>query len=112
MGYRLDRGLTGYLLICCNELCNNLFRCKNHINRKPSKISYNKFQFKDFNTKPNYGYEEKKSLYCFTRNLPGMIDVKNKRCKYPCCTTQPIYGYKGEQCKFCSLHKLNGMIDV
>ena len=47
---------------------------------------------------PNYNYNiEKKSLYCNTHKLNGMIDVKNKTCIYNGCTKLAIYNTQGQK---------------
>jgi EsV-1-7 cysteine-rich motif len=44
--------------------------------------------------------------------LPGMIDVKNKRCEDPGCGKTPNFGEPGKRARFCSTHKLPNHVNV
>ena len=56
---------------------------------------------------------EKIAKYCATHKEPGMIDIKNKKCKFEGCDTQPTYAKPGEKiAKYCASHKEPGMIDI
>ncbi len=56
----------------------------------------------------SFGYDGKrKRKYCSTHRLPGMINVKHKRCTYKDCMRQPSYGMEGEKASYCSNHKVS-----
>ena len=45
--------------------------------------------------------------------LPGMVDVKSRRCVVDGCNRYPAFNTPGEmQSKYCGAHKQPGMIDV
>eukprot|EP01084_Bolivina_argentea_P235530 396304_1 len=61
----------------------------------------------------SFGYDGKrKRKYCSTHRLPGMINVKHKRCTYKDCMRQPSYGMEGEKASYCSNHKSAGMVNL
>lgn len=50
--------------------------------------------------------------FCARHKLPGMMDVRNRRCEEPGCTRQPSYGKEGQRRQFCFTHKRPGDVDV
>lgn len=50
--------------------------------------------------------------FCARHKLPGMMDVRNRRCEEPGCTRQPSYGMEGQRRQFCFTHKRAGDVDV
>lgn len=48
--------------------------------------------------------ETNKLTHCKKHFLPGMIDLKHKKCEEPECESRAAWGYKGEIMKFCSYH--------
>lgn len=60
-----------------------------------------------------FGFPGEKSARCIEHILPGMIDVKHKKCKNPNCDTRPSYNYENERIGiYCDEHKLPEMIDI
>jgi hypothetical protein len=53
---------------------------------------------------------ETKAICCVTCKDYGMVDIKNKRCKYPSCNTRASYGIPKNIPIRCSTHKEEGMI--
>jgi len=54
-----------------------------------------------------------KGKYCSLHKLPGMIDVKHKRCEHSDgCDSQPTFDLQGGKGRYCKNHKTPGMIDV
>lgn len=60
----------------------------------------------------NFGYEENKPLFCKPHSSSFMIDVRNKKCKYPNCRKQPQFGILGGKTEFCFKHKTEQMTDI
>lgn len=50
--------------------------------------------------------------FCARHKLPGMMDVRNRRCEHAGCTRQPSYGQEGQRRQFCFTHKREGDVDV
>eukprot|EP00122_Pirum_gemmata_P005465 Pgem_evm1s4976 len=63
---------------------------------------------------PSQNYPgETKRLYCKQCKLPGMVDVKNKRCAGENCYKYPNYNYKGNTTRlYCNLCKFEGMVNI
>jgi len=63
---------------------------------------------------PSFNVEgQTRGIYCADHKLPGMINVKSKRCEFDGCITQPIYNVEGQtRGIYCSDHKLPGMVNV
>lgn len=53
-----------------------------------------------------------KKQRCATHKLPGMIDLKNKKCTDLGCSKQSTYGLENGPIEKCATHKLPGMVDV
>ena len=62
--------------------------------------------------RPNFNFEgESTAICCSECKEPGMIDVKNPRCK--CGKSRPYFNFEGESTAICcSKCKEQGMIDV
>ncbi len=61
----------------------------------------------------SFGFDGKrKRKYCSTHRLPGMINVKHKRCTYTGCIRQPSYGMEGEKANYCSTHKVRSKVTL
>ena len=63
-------------------------------------------------TRPYYGLEGQKPLYCVDHKKPDMVDVVNKTCLYEGCTKIPSYGLEGQKALYCKAHKQADMVDV
>ncbi|CAM9121710.1 unnamed protein product [Ectocarpus sp. 12 AP-2014] len=51
--------------------------------------------------------------YCSKHKLPGMFNVKGRRCIHPECTRTPVYGRSGDpHPTFCAAHKPPGYVDI
>jgi hypothetical protein len=62
---------------------------------------------------PFFGMFGDKAAFCRTHKLPGMEDVKTKRCAQTGCKSlNPAFGLAGGKGTYCSTHKLPGMEDV
>ena len=63
---------------------------------------------------PNLKYKgEKQAVYCKSRKLDDMIDVKHKRCIHPNCKMHPIFNYIGIKTPlYCGHHKLKDMVNL
>lgn len=105
----------GNLLLCNQDGCysptiNNKETCSFH--NKGGETS----KFCKSNTlcilNPKFGYEKNKPLFCKTHSSKDMIDVRNKKCKFPGCNTQPQFGIVGEKADFCVKHKTEEMVDI
>ena len=66
----------------------------------------------DCNTRPTYGTEWKKPLYCSNHKKEGMFDVTHKRCLENDCNKQPTYGTEWKKPLYCNKHKKEGMFNV
>ena len=67
------------------------------------------------NKQPHYNIPgESKGLFCGEHREEGMVDVKNKKCKFEeGCNKQPKFNIPGEsKGLYCDSHKKNGMVDV
>lgn len=54
-----------------------------------------------------------RGAYCFAHMKPGMVDVKNKTCKYDGCYIRPSFNYPNQKRGiYCVTHKQIGMKDV
>ena len=53
-----------------------------------------------------------KKQRCATHKLPGMVDLKNKKCTDLGCSKQSTYGFENGPIEKCATHKLPGMVDV
>lgn len=109
-GYRLAEFENGYVLLCNDDLCNNLMvKCKTH---KEDKESYRYCRYVACKKQACYGYEKEKSLYCKDHREKGMIDVKHEKCHFPSCDTRGSFSMKGTKYVVCKKHREEGMVDV
>ncbi len=70
-------------------------------------------EFEDCTMEASFGYDGKrKRKYCSIHRLPGMINVKHKRCAYADCMRQPSYGMEGEKASYCSNHKVSNRAEI
>lgn len=53
-----------------------------------------------------------KKQRCSAHKLPGMVDLKNKKCTEIGCSKQSTYGFENGSIEKCATHKLPGMVDV
>ena len=53
-----------------------------------------------------------KKQRCSAHKLPGMVDLKNKKCTDLGCSKQSTYGFENGPIEKCATHKLPGMVDV
>ena len=60
----------------------------------------------------NININTQQPRFCARHKLPGMMDVRNRRCEEPDCTRQPSYGKEGQRRQFCFTHKRPGDVDV
>lgn len=51
-----------------------------------------KCKFETCNTSANYGYENKKPIYCAKHKNLDMRDVNNPVCQYISCNKRAFYG--------------------
>ncbi len=63
------------------------------------------------NKKAFFNYAGEKAISCKTHKLPGMIDVKNKKCLE--CSKNPLFNFKGVKGGiYCNSHKKDNMVNV
>ena len=62
--------------------------------------------------KPNFGYEEKKGLWCRPHAPPDARDVVSRKCEHAGCTKQPHFGREEKKARWCSQHAPEGSFDV
>ena len=61
----------------------------------------------------NYPQNEGSGKYCKHHALPGMVDVKNRKCNVEGCRIRPHYNWHDQnKGVFCFEHKLDGMTNV
>ncbi|CAM9953262.1 unnamed protein product [Ascophyllum nodosum] len=66
---------------------------------------------KECSLHPHFGFTRPE--YCSHHKLPGMFNVKGRRCIDPECTRTPVYGKNGDpHPTYCAAHKLHNMIDI
>jgi hypothetical protein len=103
---------------CKRELEKELFMRKDkehsRCNDCSAKSSCKKNICKTCGIKALYNYENfSDGIYCNSHKEPGMIDVKNKKCKYEECTKRPNFNFEGEnKGLYCNSHKEDGMVDI
>lgn len=56
---------------------------------------------------PSFNFEgESKGRFCSAHQLPGMINVINKRCEAAGCDKWPSFNFEGESTgRFCATHE-------
>ena len=56
--------------------------------------------------RPNFDVEGGRGRFCKEHSLPGMINVRSRKCVHPGCTTQPNFGPSKQYCKkhYCKKH--------
>ena len=58
-----------------------------------------------------FNYVGENAISCKTHKLPGMVDVKNKKCLE--CSKNPLFNFKGVKGGiYCNNHKKEGMVNV
>ncbi len=61
----------------------------------------------------HFNYNGYEPIYCVRHRIDGMIDVRDFRCKGPCCSAAALWNYPDRFCKrYCEKHKRDGMIDI
>ncbi|CAM9235694.1 unnamed protein product, partial [Laminaria digitata] len=58
----------------------------------------------------SYGMEGGKPVVCTLHKVPGMVQVRTKRCKHQGCEKIPSYGFSCKSREYCKPHALQGMV--
>jgi hypothetical protein len=65
-----------------------------------------------FPLRGRFGFPGERATHCSEHRLPGMCDVKDRKCAHPGCGKQPSYAAAGQRPKYCSEHRTEHMVNV
>jgi hypothetical protein len=101
----------GYILLCSTPNCKGSgqfedVKCSKH------RESYTKCRYPDCKSRPTFGVDVGKPLFCKSHKHDDMKDVVHGSCKHPGCKTRANFGYTWMHPICCKAHKGVDMKDV